>query len=562
MLTKLYVSNYALIDNIEITLDDGLSIITGETGAGKSILLGALSLLLGARSDIKKCRRADKKVVVEGIFQAEGYGLQAILEEQDIDWSPELILRREISPAGRSRSFINDTPVAASLLSQVAARLIDIHSQHQNLLIGNHSFQLSVLDALADNNSLKQAYTECFKEYVEQRRHINALREQIAKTRENQEFIRFRLEQLRKLKPRAGEQAELERRQEILADSASISEILTLSTAALNEGDDAVLSRLHRIRSGVQNLNPALFSTGEEDDDAPSLSIRLENVIIELTDIAETLTGYMDRVETDPALLDKVENRLSALYDAQRRFGVSDEQGLVDLLSRLETEYAGLEETETTLPELENSLKAKARELRLKADALSDSRRQAADTFAAQLMKTAAPLGMRNLKFAVTLTSGKMTSEGQDQPEFICAFNKNQQLMPVEKIASGGEISRLMLCLKAIVASRMSLPTIIFDEVDTGVSGDIAARMASLMKRIAADIQVIAITHLPQIAACGDRHFMVYKQDTDQETLTHIRLLDEDERVRETARMLAGDTIDEAAMLNASSLLARTHSDT
>lgn len=560
MLTKLYVSNYALIDNLEISLGPGLSIITGETGAGKSILLGALSLLLGARSDIKKCRRAERKVVVEGIFQAEGYGLQSVLEEQDVEWNSELILRREISPAGRSRAFINDTPVSAALLSQVAARLIDIHSQHQNLLIGDRSFQLSVLDALADNKPLKQAYTECFKEYVEQRRHINALRERIAKTRENQEFIRFRLEQLRKLKPRIGEQSELERRQEILADSASISEILAHSCADLNEGDDAVLTRLHQVRARVQNLNTALFSANEDPND-PSLSVRLENVIIELTDIAETLADYLDRVDTDPALLAKVENRLSALYDAQRRFGVPDEQGLVDLYTRLESEYAGLEDTETALPELEMRLKEKARELRLRADELSQSRRQAADAFAARLMETAAPLGMHNLKFAVMLSTGKMTSEGQDQPEFICAFNKNQPLMPVDKIASGGEISRLMLCLKAIVASRMSLPTIIFDEVDTGVSGDIAARMAALMRLIAADIQVIAITHLPQIAACGDKHFMVYKQDTDRETLTHIRLLDDEERVRETARMLSGDIIDDAAMLNAASLLSRSRAD-
>lgn len=556
MLKKLYISNYALIDNLEIALTPGLTIITGETGAGKSILLGALSLLLGVRSDAKRGSDVARKVVVEGIFEAGGYGLRSLLEEQGIDWEDELILRREISPTGRSRAFINDTPVSVSILSQVAARLVDIHSQHRNLLIGNRSFQLSVLDALADNLPLREAYSTCFKEYVEQRRHLNALKEQISRTRENEEFIRFRLEQLRKLKPRAGEQAELERRQEILADSASISEALAFSCASLSEGDDSVLALLHRVRGRLQSLSPAVFAQ-EGESDAPTVPLRLESLIIELSDVAETLAGYLEHIDTDPALLDKVERRLSALYEAQRRFGVADEQGLVALREQLETQYAGLEESEADIPEMEQRLKEKGRELQRRAAALTESRRQAADVFAKRLIDAAAPLGMHNLKFTVMLSAGKLTSDGRDDPSFLCAFNKNQPLLPVEKIASGGEISRLMLCLKAIVASRMNLPTIIFDEVDTGVSGDIASRMASLMKQISADIQVIAITHLPQIAACGDTHLMVYKEDTEQATHTHIRLLEGDGRVREIARMLSGDTIDDAALLNADSLIRR-----
>jgi len=555
MLKKLYISNYALIDNLEIALLPGLTIITGETGAGKSILLGALSLLLGARSDAKRGSDAARKVVVEGIFEAGGYGLRSLLEEQGIDWEDELILRREISPAGRSRAFINDTPVPVAMLSQVASRLVDIHSQHRNLLIGNRSFQLSVLDALADNLPMRQAYAVCFKEYVEQRRCLNTLKEQISRTRENEEFIRFRLEQLRKLKPRAGEQAELERRQEILADSASISEALAFSCASLSEGDDSVLARLNSIRGRLQSISPAVFA---QEGDAPTVPLRLESAIIELSDMAETLAVYLDNVDTDPALLDKVESRLSALYDAQRRFGVADEQGLVSLREQLEAQYAGMEESEADIPEMERRLKEKGRELQRRAADLTESRRQAADVFAKRLIESAAPLGMHNLKFTVMLSAGKLTSDGRDEPSFLCAFNKNQPLLPVEKIASGGEISRLMLCLKAIVASRISLPTIIFDEVDTGVSGDIASRMASLMKQISADIQVIAITHLPQIAACGDTHFMVYKEDTEQATHTRIRLLEGDDRVRETARMLSGDTIDDAALLNAGSLIRRS----
>lgn len=555
MLKRLYISNYALIDTLEINLGPGLTIITGETGAGKSILLGALSLLLGARSDAKKARAAERKVVVEGTFEASGYGLRELFDEQGLDWDDELLLRREISASGRSRAFINDTPVTTTLLSQVASRLVDIHSQHQNLLIGARNFQLGVLDALAEHAGERRAYTAAFRQYVELRRHISELKERATRSRENAEFIRFRLDQLHKLKPKAGEQKELERRLEILSDSASISDSLAGATAHFTAGESSVLSRLHEVKSLLQGINLSLFSTDEEDS-RDSLPVRLESALIELTDISETLADYLERVDSNPELLKKVEDRLGALYDAQRRFNVPDEQGLLDLLDSLEAEYASIEDADSDLPELERALKAKGKELRRLADDLSATRRAAAEAFAARLNEVARPLGMHNLKFSAMLTTGKLTADGQDTPSFQCAFNKNQPLMPVEKIASGGEISRLMLCLKAIVASRMNLPTIIFDEVDTGVSGDIAARMALLMKEIASSIQVLAITHLPQVASKGDAHFKVYKEDTDEATHTHIRLLEGEERVRETARMLGGTTVDEAALQNARSLLS------
>lgn len=554
MLKKLYISNYALIDTLEINLGPGLTIITGETGAGKSILLGALSLLLGGRSDSRKVRAADRKIVVEGTFGAAGYGLRGLFEEQGLDWDDDLLLRREVSPSGRSRAFINDTPVTTSLLSQVASRLVDIHSQHNNMLLGTRDFQLGVLDALAENETRRHDYTACFRQYVELRRHISALKEQATRSRENAEFIRFRLDQLHRLKPRCGEQGELERRQEILADSASISEALATAAAHFVSGESSVLSRLHDIKSLLQGVNFSLFDS-EGDDSGSSLPVRLESALIELRDISETISGYLERVDSDPEMLRKVEDRLSALYDAQRRFGVADEQGLLALLDSLEAEYSTIEDADSELPELERALKAKGKELRQKADALSATRHAAAEAFAARLGEVARPLGMGNLKFSAMLATGKMTADGQDVPSFQCAFNKNQPLMPVEKIASGGEISRLMLCLKAIVASRMNLPTIIFDEVDTGVSGDIAARMALLMKEISGNIQVLAITHLPQVAAKGDAHFKVYKEDTAEATHTHIHALTPEERVGEMARMLSGTTIDEAALLNARSLL-------
>lgn len=554
MLKKLKISNYALIEEVEIGFTSGLTIITGETGAGKSILIGALSLLLGGRADIKKARDNNRKIVVEGTFAVDGLSLKEIFEQNDLDWEEEMLLRREVLPTGRSRSFVNDSPVSTSLLSAISSRLVDIHSQHQNLLIGARNFQLGVLDALADNTLLHTRYTKSFQEYVELRRKLHTLKERLFKSRENEEFIRFRLEQLKKLKPREGEQKELERRQEILADSASISESLSSAYSLFNNGEYSVLSRLGEIRTLLQGVNLSLFASEEDEVSVPS---RLESAIVELTDISETLSDYMEHVDSNPELLHKVEDRLTALYDAQRRFKVADESALIALKNSLEEEYASLENLDVNLSDLEKELKEKGKVLRRNAEELSMSRREAAEKFAARLMQTAAPLGMSNLKFTVKLEQGKLTPDGQDLPSFQCAFNKNQPLMPVEKIASGGEISRLMLCLKAVVASRMSLPTIIFDEVDTGVSGDMAARMAAVMKEIAINIQVLAITHLPQVAASGDSHFIVYKQDSDNSTHTYIKELSPAEREIEIAGMLSGTVVDEAAILNARSLLGK-----
>lgn len=557
MLKRLYISNYALIDSLEIELDPGLTIITGETGAGKSILLGALSLLLGTRAATDKAKENGRKIIVEGTFNPTGYGLRDLFEANSLDWDEEcVLLRREVSPAGRSRAFINDTPVTGALLAQVASRLVDIHSQHQNLLIGTRDFQLRMLDALADNSAERAAYSTTFREYVELRRHVEELLRARARGKENEEFIRFRLEQLRKLKPRAGEQADLERRQEILADSASLSETLAEGISLLSDRENSILSQLHRVRTALQGINLALFEDTGAQDETLTVPSRLENAVIELTDISETLADWLERVDSDPVELDRVENRLSALYDAQRRFNVSDEEALVELLGRLEGEYRSLRGEDSELPELEAKLKTLGRSLKQCAAELTATRQRAAEALSEQLTAMAAPLGMANLKLSVLLTQGKLTADGQDVPSFCCAFNKNQPLKPVEKIASGGEISRLMLCLKATVASRMQLPTIIFDEVDTGVSGDIAARMALLMSDIASSIQVLAITHLPQVAARGTAHLKVYKEDTEHSTYTRLRRLTMEERVAETARMLSGTEVDEAAVLNARSLLS------
>lgn len=553
MFRKLLISNYALIEKVEVFPGPGLTIITGETGAGKSILLGALSLLQGVRADSRRLASAGRKIVVEGVFSTDVTGLRDMLEAADLEWNDdELILRREISPTGRSRAFINDTPVTTATLADVASRLLDIHSQHENLLISDSRFQLRVIDAIAANGPQRERYLLAYRDYKKLYNRVAELKKKIAASRENEEFIRFRLDQLHKLKPKAGEQAELERKQEILGDSAALSESLGAAVGLLSENDGAALHNLRELRRILQDVNTDLF--GDEQGEGSIMS-RLESVIVELRDISETLLGWMGSVHSNPALLEKVEHRLQLIYEAQHRLKVLDEQGLIDLQADLERQLAAITGDDGELPGLERQLKLQGINLKECAETLSRSRREAADRFAAMLVEAAIPLGMPNLKFAVSFSLGKLTPEGRDIPTFLCAFNKNQELQNVASVASGGEISRLMLCLKSIIAGKMELPTLIFDEVDTGVSGDIAARIGGMMREISANRQVIAITHLPQVAALGDIHYKVYKEDTEDATHSHLRRLDDEERVMETARMLSGAVIDEAAVLNARSLL-------
>lgn len=553
MFRKLFISNYALIEKVEVCPGPGLTIITGETGAGKSILLGALSLLQGVRADSRRLASAGKKIVVEGVFSTDVTGLREMLEAADLEWNDEeLILRREISPTGRSRAFINDTPVTTATLADVASRLLDIHSQHENLLISDSRFQLRVIDAIAANGPQRERYLSAYRDYKKLYNRVAELKKKIAASRENEEFIRFRLDQLHKLKPKAGEQAELERKQEILGDSAALSESLGAAVGLLSENDGAALHNLREVRRILQDVNTDLF--GDEQGEGSIMS-RMESVIVELRDISETLLGWMGNVHSNPALLEKVERRLQLIYEAQHRLKVLDEQGLIDLQADLERQLAAITGDDGELPELERQLKLHGINLKECAETLTKSRREAADRFASMLVEAAGPLGMPNLKFAVSLTPGKLTPEGRDIPTFLCAFNKNQELQNVASVASGGEISRLMLCLKSIIADKMELPTLIFDEVDTGVSGDIAARIGGMMRDISANRQVLAITHLPQVAALGDIHYKVYKEDTEDATHSHLRRLDAEERVMETARMLSGAVVDEAAVLNARSLL-------
>ena len=549
MLKHLHISNYALIDRLDVDFDPGLSTITGETGAGKSIMLGALSLLLGQRADSRKAAGAAGKTVVEGLFDVRAFPhLAGLLAELDIDpcEEGEMLLRREVAPTGRSRAFINDTPVALNLLSRVASAVIDIHSQHANLLIADRNYQLNLLDAYADNTALRENYHALYTSYRALRSRINALKEAAAHARENEEFIAFRLEHLRKLKPVAGEQARLEARQQLLADASAISENIGEAQGLLTEGDTGVLDSLSSAASLLRSVNLELF------EQEPDLLPRLESARIELADIASTLEGYLERVEADPNELERTEARLDQIYEAQRRFGCATEQELIDLLARLEKEYASITGDDDDLTDLEKELHSLGNQLKEAARLLSESRRRSAVDITDRLLEMARTLGLPNLRLSLSLASGKLTSTGGDTPALLVAFNKNQELRVVQEVASGGEISRLMLCLKALMARRMNLPTIIFDEVDTGVSGDIADRMGALMSEMADTLQVLTITHLPQVAAKGSHQFKVYKQDTTDATHTRMRKLSSTEREEEIAAMLSGADTTEAALLNAS----------
>ncbi len=552
MLESLTIKNYALIDDVSLHFDPGFVIVTGETGAGKSIMLGALALLLGERAETKAISDKTRKSVIEATFSGIDPQLQDVLESNGLEWNPqELIVRREVSPSGRSRAFVNDTPVTLQVLSAVTGNLVDIHSQHSNIVLSQSSSHLSIIDAFAGNKGILADYKKDFSKYVALRAKIKKIRERIEKNRENRDFIVFQLEQLDKIKPREGELKQIEQEFDMLSDSDQIREDLGEAYNLLEAGDRAMIPSLSIVSDSLSKVNMSLF----EEDGGEELMRRLESLRIELKDISETVYDYLDRVESDPARLAKVTARMNLLYDAIKHFKVSDEAGLVNLHADLRQRLDSIDGGDIDIAEMETEAKSLARELKTKAGLLTEARKRAAAEFADILTMTAKPLGLPNLRFEVELTQGKLTSEGQDSAEFVCSFNKNHAMQPMSKVASGGETARLMLSIKSIMAKCMNLPTVSFDEVGTGVSGEIADKMGGMMKRMGKEMQVIAITHLPQVAAKGDSHFKVYKTDNEERTVSHVRRLSDEERIRELAGMLSGTTVNEAAMLNARELL-------
>lgn len=554
MLEKLIIKNYALIDSLELDFGGGLTILTGETGAGKSIMLGALSLLLGGRADTRVISDGGAKSIVEAVFVKVDPSLKVFFERNDLEWNDgEVIIRREIAQNGKSRAFINDRPATLNILSSLSSHLIDIHSQHANARINDPQTQLEIIDVIADNMALRQDYMEEFAGYVNLRSRIHRLREEIERARENSEFMRFQLEQLEKLKPKRGELAEIEKRYELLSDADDIKERLDNVAGLLGGYPDGAIDKVREAISNVSDIDLSMFS--EESNEEETIETRLENIVIELKDIYETMEDYSSSIDSDPVALSRLSSRMNRYYEAVKRFHVGNADALVDLHDELAQKLEAIDLGDSELPELEKEFRLRGKALKEKAEILTASRRKAAEEFSAILNDTARPLGLKNMEFSVSLDCSKLTPSGQDKVEFLCAFNKNQLPGPVAKIASGGEISRLMLSLKGILAGRMNLPTIIFDEVDTGVSGEIADKMGDMMVSMSHEMQVMAITHLPQVAAKGDSHFKVFKIDGDEKTNTNVRRLTEEERVREIAGMISGSSVSDAALDTARNLL-------
>ena len=551
MIESLHISNYALIDKIDIDFHVGLNIITGETGAGKSIILGALSLILGERADTKVVRDNQKKSVIEAIFSARGYKtLEHYCSENEIDWDNEqCILRREITPNGRSRAFVNDTPVSLTQLQFIAQQLVDIHSQHQNQLLSSADYQLNVIDNLAKNEDLLKEYSSRYSAFRNAVRKLKTTRNLIEQNNSEEEFMRFQLQHLKRMNLVAGEQSELEKERDMLANMNDIKMRLESALAALTHDNINALSLIKEASDSCSHLSSILPNIEE-------LTSRLEASRIEIQDITETLSEYDNNLNADSNDLDAIEQRLSEIYSLQHRHNVNSVEELISIREEIKEKLNAIENSEDVLKQLEVEAKQAQRYALEIAKEISSARKKEAEIFAKMLTERALPLGMKNLQCKVDVTNTtSLQPNGIDNIEFLFAFNKNQQLMPIGGKASGGEISRLMLSIKSIIADKMQLPSIIFDEVDTGVSGDVASRMGEMMHNISKNIQVIAITHLPQVAAKGDWQYKVYKEDDDTTTQTQIKQLTTDERINEIAIMLSGSTIEDTAIANARSLL-------
>lgn len=551
MLESLHISNYALIDLIDIRFHEGFNVITGETGAGKSIILGALSLLLGSRADTRVVTNPDAKSVIEAVFTVDDYpSLKDFCIREDIEWDDErCILRREISPAGRSRAFVNDSPVPLAKLREVSLHLIDIHSQHQNQLLATPEFQLDVIDTLASNSVRLREYRLRFNAFREAVKRLKIMKAKIERAREDEEFTRYQLEQLDNLNLQPGEQPELERERDVLNNLGAIKSALSKAISTLDSDEGGALRMVELASEACEDLDEVL-------DASDDISGRLESVRIEISDIASTLSAIDENLGADPSTLDAIDERLSSIYSLCHKHHLPDADALIEFRDGLRDKLRALDSSGDAIEELERDARRAKALAKESAMEISAARKEAAEKFGKRLAEVAMPLGMKNLRCEIRVSPADMSATGMDEVEFMVAFNKNQPLMPVGATASGGEISRLMLSIKSIIASSMQLPSIIFDEIDTGVSGDVANRMGAMMLDISKNIQVTTITHLPQVASKGAHQYRVYKEDDENSTHTRIALLSEEERIRSIAAMLGGSEIDDAAIAAAKSLLA------
>lgn len=550
MLKSLFIRNFVLIDSLDIRFDKGFSVITGETGAGKSIILGALSLVLGARADGKSIQSGTDKCVIEAVFDISDYQLEPFFLENDLEYDREsCILRRELFASGKSRAFVNDSPVSLSIVKELGSRLIDIHSQHQNLLLGDTHFQLKVIDVMAENEILQILYRKEYLRYQSLLKELKVLKEKAAQTKQEEDYVQFQLEQLEEANLSEGEQEELEQEQETLSHAEEIKGSLYKITELLDGDEVGGLSLIKEALSTADALERFYPKAAE-------IAERLRSAYIDLNDLASETDVLKEDVEFNPDRLEWVDDRLNTLYSLQQKHRVSTVEELLVIRDKYRDQLNEIGSFEEQIEEMERQVEASRGELLQQAAVLSGQRKVAAGAMADQLVRMIVPLGMPNTRFRVdVLPREEPGPDGMDDVRFMFSANKQAPLQPVAQTASGGEISRLMLCIKAMIAGFTALPAIIFDEVDTGVSGDIADKMADIMQDLGGKMQVITITHLPQIAAKGRAHYFVYKEDTDDRTVTRIKQLPKDERVKEIARMLSGASLTQASMANARDLL-------
>ena len=550
MLQSLFIQNYALIEKLDIRFMSGFSVITGETGAGKSIILGAIGLLLGQRADVKSLRTGASKCIIEARFDVSAYGMQPFFAHHELEYEPECILRREVYASGKSRAFINDTPASLSQMKELGEQLIDVHSQHQNLLLNQEGFQLNFIDILAHNDHLLSQYRECYQAWKQHARRLQELIEQAAQSKADEEFVRFQLQQLDEAALQPDEQEELEQEAETLSHAEEIKGALYKAEQLLL-GDEGGL--LPALKEGYTSLR----SVSRYHASLQELAQRAESSYIELKDIAQELALQNEKIGFNPVRLDEVNTRLTLLYTQQQKHRVSTVGELMALADEFRNRLTGITSLDEEIATLTESCDTLRQEVIRFAGELTESRRPVAAAAEQEMASRLALLGMPNVRFRVELGQRKEVGpSGQDTVTFLFSANKNGQLQNITSVASGGEIARVMLSVKAMIAGAVQLPTIVFDEIDTGVSGEIADRMADIMHEMgAANRQVISITHLPQIAARGAAHYKVYKEDNDTETNSHIRLLTAEERVEELAHMLSGATLTEAALNNARALL-------
>ena len=554
MLKQLYIKNFTLIDELNIALYPGFSVITGETGAGKSIILGAIGLLLGNRADTKAIKAGRDRCVIEAHFDLSRYNMRSFFDDHDIDYdADDTIIRRELTAAGKSRAFINDTPVPLTRMRELGEQLVDIHSQHQNLLLQKEDFQLNVVDIIAQDAQQLKAYRADYQLYNKAKTELERLKAELERNKENEEFMRFQFKELDDAHLEEGEQEHLEQEAETLSHSEEIKTALYEADNALQGEDGSILDKL---KSASQHLTDIKDVYPEMED----VAARMESSYIELKDIAQEISGSVDNVEFDPSRLDAINSRLDQLYSLQQKFHVQNITELIATRESISNQLKHIDNGDDDIIALENEVHKLLAQAEKKAEALTNIRKKSAKTVENEMKQRLIPLGIPNVRFEISFSKKPLSGDGSDKVNFLFSANKSTPLQPVSQVASGGEIARVMLSLKAMISGAVKLPTIIFDEIDTGVSGKIAEKMAEIMAEMGNQKrQVISITHLPQIAAMGSHHYKVLKEETEQGTISHMKELTQEQRVEEIAQMLSGSDITQAALDNAKELLKKSN---